>query len=75
MKLIAVYWRAGVGVEHQSGRREPGSATAAGEQRLVERCHDEGVAFDDDARQPTMRRENTSVTKLVYTNPASVRRR
>ena len=30
------------------------------------------VVFDIDARQPRMRREYTSVTKLTYTNPAIV---
>ena len=30
------------------------------------------VVFDIDARQPRMRREYTSVTKLTYTNPTIV---
>jgi hypothetical protein len=31
-----------------------------------------GVAFDEDTRQPRIRREQTSLTKLVYTNPSRV---
>jgi hypothetical protein len=31
-----------------------------------------GVAFDIDTRQPRIRREHTSVTKLTYANPARV---
>jgi hypothetical protein len=31
-----------------------------------------GVVLDIETRQPRMRREQTSVTKLVYANPARV---
>ena len=31
-----------------------------------------GVVLDIDTRQPRMRREHTSVTKLAYANPARV---
>ena len=31
-----------------------------------------GVALDAETRQPRIRREHTSVTKLVYTKPSKV---
>ena len=31
-----------------------------------------GVAFDAETRQPRIRLEHTSVTKLVYTKPSKV---
>jgi hypothetical protein len=35
-------------------------------------CVEDEVRSDDETRQPTMRRANTSMTKATYTNPRQI---
>ncbi len=52
-------------VKRASARRRVNSACSRADMTS-------GVAFDDETRQPRIRREHTSLTKLVYTNPSRV---
>jgi hypothetical protein len=60
--------RAAVAVMHQVG--DAGGAPIVN--RLLERIEDEVGPRDDETRQPTMRRANTSIMKATYAKPRHV---
>ena len=72
VKLIAVYWdpasewnTSPADVNRASWRLRVNSACSSADITS-------GVVLAVETRQPSIRRLNTSVTKLVYTNPANV---
>src|SRR6056297_2140261 len=72
VKLTAVYW-----LPASEWNTRPLAVKATLWRRRVNRACSSaamtsGVVFDVDTRQPRIRREHTSVTKLTYTNPARV---